>query len=59
MKYGLTALQAERPTNRYPVLGNDYALDDLSFHVVPIPQTVWLLGTACLFVLGLKRKIVK
>jgi hypothetical protein len=40
-------------------VGNDYALDDLSFHVVPIPQTVWLLGTACLFVLGLKRKIVK
>jgi hypothetical protein len=59
MKYGLTALQAERPIQPVPGSGNDYALDDLSFHVVPIPQTVWLLGTACLFVLGLKRKIVK
>jgi hypothetical protein len=40
-------------------IGNDFALDDISLQVVPIPQTVLLLGTGLLFLIGLKRKIVK
>ena len=37
-------------------VGNDFALDDISFRGVPIPQTVWLLGSCLLILIGFKRK---
>ena len=57
----LTAARAEAKAgllDQAPLdfVGNDFALDDISFQVVPIPQTVWLFGTALLFLIGLKRK---
>jgi hypothetical protein len=34
-------------------------LDDLTFHVVPIPAAIWLLGTGLLGIVGLRRKMKK